>query len=136
MNLVRARSRSALFVAAASVVCLLAALPSHARASSSSFCPAGGGSITLGPNGACVSARFSTLRAVLFVTTNGSGVSHCAVGKANADGSGGNTIPSQCGTAALQLTPCYPAQISYAKGVSQSSTSHLFYGIAYWSGCS
>lgn len=90
----------------------------------------------MGPNGFCVSGRFSTLRAVSFVTTNGSGVSHCAVGKSNADGSGGNIIPAQCGTAAQQLTVCYPAQGGYAKGVSQSATSHLFYGIAIWTSCS
>jgi hypothetical protein len=100
------------------------------------FCPAGSGSVSLGPNGFCVSGHYNYLSRVQFTTTNGDGVSHCAVAKWNADGSGSNAIPASCGTVATVFTTCIgPSSISaYAKGTSQSPTTHLFWSYAAYSG--
>ena len=79
-----------------------------------------------------MSARFSTLKAVLWSLTNGSGVEHCAVAKWNADGSGSNAIPAQCGTGHLQITPCVSPREAYAKGINRSASPHYYNGEGAW----
>lgn len=121
---------------------LLLALPallipvSKAGAGTNYFCPAGSGSVSLGPYGYCVSGLYNDLTRVQFTTTNGDGVSHCAVAKWNYDGSGSNAIPAVCTTSAIALTNCLaPSSVTaYAKGTSQSPTTHLFWGAAAYSG--
>jgi hypothetical protein len=118
-----------------------AATPSS-QANFAYFCPQNyGGAVLLTAQGTsgdhCVSAHFYTLRQVLSVLTNGSGVDHCAVGKYNSDGSGSNAIPAGCGTAHLIYSACSPYTVDgYAKMTNESASSHYYSGEAgYGSSC-
>lgn len=111
---------------------LAGAATPESHAGFSRFCPAGPGSQLLGPDGYCMSARFYTLRAVLFSLTNGSGVKHCALAKWYADGSGSNAIPASCTTGHLAITDCYSRREAYAKGTNESASPHYYNGEGAW----
>lgn len=111
---------------------LAGAATSDSQAGTSYFCRNDGTSVLVGPDGYCVSARFYTLKQVLWQLTNGSGVLHCAVAKWNSDGSGSNAIPAQCGTGQSQLTPCVSPREAFAKGTNESASAHYYKGAGFW----
>ncbi|MBI4897600.1 MAG: hypothetical protein HY827_04445 [Actinobacteria bacterium] len=136
LKLRNTRTRSWL-VAVGAATSLLAFGAGEANAGVNHFCPSVfPPDIVLGAYGNCTSGRYYSLTRVGFITSNGNGVSHCAVAKWNWDGSGSNAIPAVCTTSQTAMTTCLaPGSISaYAKGTSQSPTSHHFYGVAAYSG--
>jgi hypothetical protein len=121
-------------------VALAAAASPQARADSTNFCPpAPGTQMLLSPyltsGYYCVSAKFYYLTMVEYVTSNGAGVDHCAVGKQDSDGGGSNVVPAQCGSGWAETTPCVSPRVGYAKGENRSASSHYFYGAAYYNNC-
>jgi hypothetical protein len=59
---------------------------------------------------------------------DGTGIAHCAIGKQNDDGSGGNSIEPSCGPARTQATACVGGAYGYPYIINQSSATHNFDG--------
>lgn len=106
---------------------------SSAQAGKSLFCPNTyeGDYRRVDANSQCISAGFISIKAVRFVAAT-NGVSHCAVGKANTDGSGGNITDVACGSGNWVTTGCYPATSGSAKGINREPTWRNFQGAAWW----
>lgn len=132
--------RAKLLIAVSAVLGCVSFVGWHAnaaQASTADFCPPTINSMMyLGAGQSCVSAIFYNLTKVTYVTSNGDGVDHCAVGKQNADGGGANVIPAACGMGYIQSTPCVSARVGYAKGENRTTSGHYFWGFAYYYDCS
>ena len=105
-----------------------------AQAGTSLFCPntyEGDYRLVDADGGTCVSAHFSTLRAVRFVAA-GYGYEHCALGKANSDGGGANTTNTACSTNYWATTSCYASHSGYAKGINREPSRHTYQGATWW----
>jgi hypothetical protein len=65
---------------------------------------------------------------------NFSGAAHCAIGKQNDDGSGGNVIDPGCGTGGNVQTNCVSAHVGYPYIINNSVNAHTFTGLVAYNG--
>jgi hypothetical protein len=97
------------------------------------FSTGGAAPPNLPAGGSCVGPGNSTLtmvRVTTYVVAQ-----HCAVGKANSNGSGSNVIPASCGNAKVQQTPCVPPVNGYPKGTNSTNIDLFMSGIKWWNNC-
>lgn len=108
--------------------------------SSAYFCPADGGTISLGANAGCTNSYYNALTQVNYYHQSGANVNHCAVSKATSDpgGASSNVIPAVCGLGAAPYGYIHTQYVSggaysYARGKNNENAVHYdFYGIRYW----
>jgi len=55
------------------------------------------------------------------------GYNRCAIAKYNADGSGGDAFTASCGTATINITPCYNPSFKYPGVVDHGPYAHHGY---------
>jgi hypothetical protein len=102
-----------------------------ARASVQDYCI--NKSLAAGSRGRC-SFPLALLNQVDSFSDDGGGISHCAIGKDDADGGGGNAISPSCGTAQYLITACVAGSWGYPYTINQSSARHTFNGEVGYSG--
>jgi hypothetical protein len=128
------RNGLALVLACASLL----ALAATAHGASARFCPAGGGTITLGAASGCTNSTYTLLTAVIYY--NAAAPWHCAVGKATDDpgGSSSNVFPASCGygatgNGAVTAGGGAGGTWGYARGKNDDSFTYSgFYGDRVW----
>jgi hypothetical protein len=91
-----------------------------------------------GPNGGwvigglqrCTGNTPFMLNRVIYTTTNGPGVYHCAGAKSGPSGEGAHILPQHCSTNAVVTGwyTCGHACVGYPTGWNESTSPHRFYG--------